>query len=137
MIPSEIPVRYTRGITQHDRGSNCVRFFPIPTFATASENSPGVPSTDPPGPGSSGSGGAGGAPSPVDQIGLGLDQWVFGVRDLLDDLQTPLEQAHDSAVGEHREELGALLANLRECRAKLPGPDVLRAWLRYLISSLG
>ena len=135
MTQSKIPIRYARGITQHERGSNCVRFSGNPTFATASENPPDAPISDAPGAGSAGAGGEGGPPDPVDRLESILCQWVVDVRDLLDNLQTPFEQAHDAAAGGQREELSELLAKLRECLAMAPSPRMLRAWQRCLTSS--
>ena len=137
VIPSDIRIRYVRRITHDDQAATCVRFMPVATFATGSEDpanppGPGVPGS---GPGGSGSASAGGPPDPVNEIGVALYGWVVDVRDLLESLQKTLERAHDDASPEQRRELSELLVRLRHCRANVPAPDMIRAWLRFLIAS--
>lgn len=132
MVRYEVPIRYARGITGKDRAANCVRFSPPASFAAG----PGGPSgkSDPgaPDPASSAPGGSG-PPNPLNRIGVAVDKWVVSVRALLEDVQKTLEHAHDSAVGEDRRDLSRLLARVRECRAEVPGPDMVAVWLRFLL----
>ena len=138
MIPIDIPIRQLRGICYDGHAGNCVKFAPIATFATGIEGPANTPGPGGPGSGPTGSGSGSGGPSdPVDQIGVALYSWVIDVRDLMEELQKTLEKDHGAATGEEQRELAGLLVRLRQCRAKVPGPEMIRAWLQFLLSSAG
>ena len=126
-----IPVRYGHRVTARGKTQSHLCTVPVVRFASGGGATPegsdaGPRSTRQFGPG------GGGAPGPVDEIAAVLEHWLADVSSLLDRLQKALEQAHDLASGAEREELGALLASLRECRASVPEPQMIRAWLKSL-----
>lgn len=70
----------------------------------------------------------------VDRVSGAVADWVDEVGRFLGVLQTALEESHprDDASAEVRALAGQLPALIRQCRAQVPTPEMIRIWVRSL-----
>ena len=74
------------------------------------------------------------APEPVsaDQVAWAVAEWVDQVGRFLGVLQAAVEQSspRDDATAEVRAVSGQLPAMIRQCRAQVPTPEMIRIWVK-------
>jgi hypothetical protein len=80
---------------------------------------------------------AGGLPAgqeSVECVSIAVAGWVDEVGRFLGVLQTALEESRpkDDASAEVRALVGQLPALIRQCRAQVPTPDMIRTWVKSL-----
>lgn len=70
----------------------------------------------------------------VDKVSGAVTEWVDQVARFLGVLQVALEQSRprDDASEEVRALAGQLPALVRQCRAQVPTPEMIRTWVRHL-----
>jgi hypothetical protein len=70
----------------------------------------------------------------VDQVSGAVADWVDQVGRFLGVLQVALEESHprDDASAEVRAMAGQLPALIRQCRAQVPTPEMIRTWVKTL-----
>jgi hypothetical protein len=77
-----------------------------------------------------------GAPGgvPIDQVSGAVAEWVDQVGRFLGVLQVALEESRpkDDASAEVRALSGQLPALIRQCRAQVPTPEMIRIWVKSL-----
>lgn len=73
-------------------------------------------------------------PASVDQVAGAVAEWVDEVGRFLGVLQVALEESRptDDASAEVRALAGQLPALIRQCRAQVPTPEMIRIWVRTL-----
>jgi hypothetical protein len=73
-------------------------------------------------------------PAPVEQVSDAVSAWVEQVGRFLGVLQVALEQSHprEDATAEVRALSGQLPALIRQCRAQVPTPEMIRTWVKSL-----
>lgn len=73
-------------------------------------------------------------PASVDQVSGAVAEWVDQVGCFLGVLQVALEESRprDDASAEVRALAGQLPALIRQCRAQVPTPEMIRIWVRTL-----
>jgi len=73
-------------------------------------------------------------PASGDQVADAVTQWVDQVGRFLGVLQVALEESRprDDASPEVRALSGQLPALLRQCRAQVPTPEMIRTWVKSL-----
>ena len=81
--------------------------------------------------------GAGAAGPDVAEVSGAVSQWVEQVGRFLGVLQAALEQSRprEDATAEVRALSGQLPALIRQCRAQVPTPDMIRTWVKTLRES--
>jgi hypothetical protein len=74
------------------------------------------------------------APVSVDQVSGAVAEWVDNVGRFLGVLQVALEESRprDDASPEVRALSGQLPALIRQCRAQVPTPEMIRIWVKSL-----
>jgi hypothetical protein len=72
--------------------------------------------------------------APVETVSDAVAEWVEQVGRFLGVLQLALEQSHprDDATAEVRALSGQLPALIRQCRAQVPTPEMIRTWVKSL-----
>ena len=130
MSEVSLPVCCDNRFDRGGRPDRLVRLTPVVSFAGAGKG--GKRGAGGGSGGASASSGSHGGGGHADHIAAVLDRWLADVARLLDQLQKVLEQAHENATGDERNELSALLASLRECRSQVPDPQMIQAWLKAL-----
>jgi hypothetical protein len=75
-----------------------------------------------------------GAAGSVDKVSGAVAEWVDEVGRFLGVLQVALEQSRpsDDASAEVRALSGQLPAMIRQCRAQVPTPEMVRTWVKSL-----
>jgi hypothetical protein len=70
--------------------------------------------------------------APVETVSNAVAEWVEQVGRFLGVLQLALEQSHprDDATAEVRALSGQLPALIRQCRAQVPTPEMIRTWVK-------
>ena len=70
----------------------------------------------------------------VEKVSGAVTEWVDQVARFLGVLQVTLEQTHprDDASAEVRALAGQLPALVRQCRAQVPTPEMIRTWVKHL-----
>ena len=68
------------------------------------------------------------------EVSVAVNTWVEQVSQFLGVLQKALEETRpkEDASAEVRALVGQLPAIIRECRAQVPTPDMIRTWVRSL-----
>ena len=71
-------------------------------------------------------------PVSSDQVAWAVAEWVDQVGRFLGVLQAAVEQSspRDDATAEVRAVSGQLPAMIRQCRAQVPTPDMIRIWVK-------
>src|SRR4051794_29759259 len=74
------------------------------------------------------------ADTQVDKVSAAVAEWVDQVGRFLGVLQLSLEQSRpkDDASAEVRALSGQLPALIRQCRAQVPTPEMIRTWVKSL-----
>ncbi len=72
--------------------------------------------------------------APVETVSDAVAEWVEQVGQFLGVLQAALEQSRprDDATAEVRALSGQLPALIRQCRAQVPTPEMIRTWVKSL-----
>jgi hypothetical protein len=70
----------------------------------------------------------------VAEVSVAVNSWVAQVGQFLGVLQTAIEETRprEDASAEVRALVAQLPALIRECRAQVPTPDMIRTWVRSL-----
>jgi hypothetical protein len=73
----------------------------------------------------------------IGQVSVAVATWVEQVGQFLGVVQAVLEQSRPSedATAEVRAVAGQLPALIRQCRAQVPTPDMIRTWVQTLASA--
>lgn len=73
-------------------------------------------------------------PASVDQVSGAVAQWADQLGQFLGIVQVALEQSspRDDASAEVRALSGQLPALVRQCRAQVPTPEMIRTWVKSL-----
>jgi hypothetical protein len=75
----------------------------------------------------------------VAEVSVAVSQWVEQVGRFLGVVQAALEQSRprEDATAEVRAVAGELPALLRQCRAQVPTPEMIRTWVQTLSATRG
>jgi hypothetical protein len=70
----------------------------------------------------------------VDKVSGAVTEWVDQVARFLGVLQVAIEQSRprDDATAEVQALVGQLPALVRQCRAQVPTPEMIRTWVRHV-----
>ena len=83
--------------------------------------------------------GGGGDGTSADKVSDAVTEWVDQVARFLGLLQVALEQSRprEDASAEVRALAGQLPALVRQCRAQVPTPEMIRTWVKTLSETAG